>query len=37
MMQKKLNKLVGLKKEEFDQFVESKQIQAQPARLIPLK
>ena len=34
-MQKKLNKLVGLKKEEFDQFVESKQIQAQPARLIP--
>ncbi len=35
MMQKKLNKLVGLKKEEFDQFVESKQIQAQPARLIP--
>ncbi len=35
MIKKKLNKLVGLKKERFDFFVESKQIQVQSARLIP--
>ena len=35
MLKKELKKLVGLKKEEFDAFVESKQIQVQPARLIP--
>jgi flagellar motility protein MotE (MotC chaperone) len=35
MIKKKLTKLVGLKKEEFDEYVESGQIQVQPARLIP--
>lgn len=35
MIKKSVNKLVGLKKEEFDQFVTSGQIQLQPARLIP--
>jgi hypothetical protein len=35
MIQKKLNKLIGLKKEEFDQFITAGQIQAQSARLIP--
>ena len=35
MIKKNLTKLVGLKKEEFDLFVQSGQIQAQPARLIP--
>lgn len=30
-----VSKLVGLKKEAFDQFVQSGQIQLQPARLIP--
>ena len=35
MIKKKLTKLVGLKKEEFDYFLETGQIQAQPARLIP--
>ena len=35
MLKKELKKLVGLKKEEFDAFVTSKQIQVQPARLIP--
>ena len=35
MIKKTLNKLVGLKKEEFDFFLNSNQIQVQPARLIP--
>ena len=35
MIIKKLNKLVGLKKEEFDEYIKSGQIQVQPARLIP--
>ncbi len=35
MIKKKLNKLVGLKKEEFDEYVKSGQIQVQQARLIP--
>ena len=35
MINKKINKLVGLKKEEFDKFITNGQIQAQPARLIP--
>lgn len=35
MIKKNLTKLVGLKKEEFDLFVQSGQIQVQPARLIP--
>lgn len=35
MLKKELKKLVGLKKEEFEAFIESKQIHAQPARLIP--
>ena len=35
MIKKKLNKLVGLKKEEFDQFLANGQIHAQNARLIP--
>ncbi|MDX2359398.1 MAG: hypothetical protein QNK23_01235 [Crocinitomicaceae bacterium] len=35
MLKKEIKKLVGLKKEEFDAFCTSKQIQAQPARLIP--
>jgi hypothetical protein len=34
-MDKKLNKIVGLSKEEFDGFFESKQITARVARLIP--
>ena len=32
---KELKKVVGLTKEEFDEFVSSKQIVVQPARLIP--
>ena len=35
MIKKKLNKLVGLTIEDFDSYVESGQIQVQPARLIP--
>ena len=35
MIQKKLTKLVGMKKTDFDQFVQSGQIKLQPARLIP--
>ncbi len=35
MIKKNLTKLVGLKKEDFDFFVKSGQIQVQPARLIP--
>jgi hypothetical protein len=35
MINNKLQKLIGLKKEEFDQFINSGQIQVQPARLIP--
>lgn len=35
MIQKKLNKLVGLKKVDFDLFVKSGQIKLQQARLIP--
>ena len=35
MINKKINKLVGLKKSEFDQFLASGKIQAQPIRLIP--
>lgn len=35
MIKKNVTKLVGLKKEEFDHFVISKQIQLQSARLIP--
>jgi len=35
MIKKSVNKLVGLKKEDFDQFVMSGQIQLQSARLIP--
>lgn len=35
MIKKNLTKLIGLKKEDFDFFVQSKQIQVQPARLIP--
>lgn len=36
MIKQKVKKLVGLKKEDFDLFVNSNQIQLQPARLIPL-
>ncbi len=36
MIKKKLTKLVGLKKEAFDAFVLSGQIQVQSARLIPI-
>ena len=36
MLKKEIKKLVGLKKEEFDLFLETKQVQAQPARLIPI-
>ncbi len=36
MLKKKLTKIVGLKKEDFDDFIESWQIQVQPARLIPV-
>ncbi len=35
MLKKKLTKLVGIKKELFDSFLESAQIKAQPAYLIP--
>lgn len=35
MIQKKLTKLVGLKKEDFDLFIKTRQIKLQPARLIP--
>jgi hypothetical protein len=35
MLQKKLTKLVGLKKVDFDLFVKNKQIKLQQARLIP--
>ena len=35
MIKKGFKKLVGLKKEEFDYFVGTKQIKVQPARLIP--
>ena len=36
MMKKKLPKLIGLKKDDFDLFVQSGQIQVQQARLIPV-
>lgn len=36
MIKKKLTKLVGIKKEDFDGYIENKQIQVQEARLIPL-
>lgn len=36
MIKKKLTKIVGIKKDDFDAFVESKQIHVQEARLIPL-
>ena len=35
MIKKDVKKLVGLKKDEFDHFVETKQIKIQPARLVP--
>jgi len=35
MIKKSINRLVGLKKESFDQFRKTGQIQLQPARLIP--
>ena len=35
MIKKNLTKLVGIKKEQFDQFYLTGQIQVQPARLIP--
>ena len=35
MIQKQFKKLIGLKKEEFDSFIKTKQIKVQPARLIP--
>jgi len=35
MLKKSINKLVGLKKDDFDLLVKSGQIQLQPARLIP--
>ncbi|GMN10389.1 hypothetical protein MTsPCn9_31450 [Croceitalea sp. MTPC9] len=35
MLKKKLTKLVGIKKELFDTFIETSQIKAQPAFLIP--
>jgi len=35
MIKKKFNKLIGLKKEDFDLYVNSGQIQKQCARLIP--
>jgi len=35
MIKKKLNKIVWLKKEQFDLFIEEKQIQVQSPRLIP--
>ncbi len=36
MIKKKINKLIGLKKEDFDLFVQSGQIKVQQARLIPV-
>ena len=36
MLPKKVNKLVGLKKSDFDTFIQSGQITLSPARLIPL-
>ncbi len=36
MIKKSMTKLVGLKKEEFDNFIQLGQIQARPARLIPV-
>lgn len=35
MISKKITKLLGLKKEDFDHFLANGQIKAQPARLIP--
>ncbi len=35
MIKKTITKLVGLKKDQFDEFVKSGQIKLQPARLIP--
>ena len=35
MIQKKVTKLIGLKKSDFDSFVQSGQIKLQQARLIP--
>lgn len=35
MIKKNLTKLVGIKKEDFDSFIQSGQIYVQPARLIP--
>ena len=35
MIKKSLIKLIGLKKEDFDSFIQSGQIIVQPARLIP--
>jgi hypothetical protein len=35
MITKKINKLIGLKKIDFDLFIESNQIQVQKTRLIP--
>ena len=36
MLPKKVNKLVGLKKSDFDTFIQSGQITLSHARLIPL-
>jgi len=36
MLKKELKKIVGLKKKEFDYYIESKQIIVHPARLIPV-
>jgi hypothetical protein len=36
MLKKKLTKIVGLKKEDFDVFIQTSQIHVQPARLIPV-
>ena len=35
MINKNLSKLIGIKKEEFDNYLLTCQIQLQPARLIP--
>ena len=35
MASRKLNNLIGLKKQDFDEFLKNGQIQAQPVRLIP--
>ncbi len=35
MLQKSLSKLIGIKKEQFDNYILTGQIQLQPARLIP--